>query len=159
MKVDTTSIKVTDPLVLTERLLRVGGNWPLQHSSVMFKFVVVYYPMVLVLQYWELAYCLGDLGAVALNLEETLATTTMYCGFLVVARNRKHLREAIIMMKTDIANETIFRNDEEKRLYFRYNITSRRIGRFVAWLSISVLVTLYCLPMKDMVASFVRGIK
>ncbi|XP_043264916.1 uncharacterized protein LOC122404758 [Colletes gigas] len=157
MIVDTASIKIKDPLVLTERILSLGGNWPSQRTYVLFKFTVVYFCLLMVLQYWELTYSVGDLTATALILEETIVTTTMYFGFLLLAQSRKQLEQVITVMKEDIASDATFENDEEKYLYFSYNIISQRIGKCVAFLATFVSILLYLNPAIQLLSSFVRG--
>ncbi|XP_076634720.1 uncharacterized protein LOC143348422 [Colletes latitarsis] len=111
----------------------------------------------MVLQYWELTYSVGDLTATALILEETIVTTTMYFGLLLLAQSRKQLGQVITAMREDIADDAIFENDEEKYLYFSYNIISQRIGKSVAFLSTFVSILLYLNPAIQLLSSFIQG--
>ncbi|XP_054004795.1 uncharacterized protein LOC128890381 [Hylaeus anthracinus] len=148
--------KIIDPLILNERILSLIGVWPQYHDHMMFRISVVYYGLFLIMEYWDFVDCMGNLEMAVMNVLETFVTTTMYMELFLIARCRKQLNGVVVGMRRDIADETCFENEEEKRLYFNYNILSRRINKYSALLTILNIVVMYVRPVLHLATSFHR---
>ncbi|XP_076634704.1 odorant receptor 43a-like [Colletes latitarsis] len=64
---------------------------------------------------------MDDIDLAVLNVLESLLMTSTYLGLLVAAKRSNELKNVIINMRKEIADQNLSENIEEKRLYFSYN--------------------------------------
>ncbi|XP_076181623.1 odorant receptor 4-like [Ptiloglossa arizonensis] len=141
-----TEWKIKDSLVLGERILRIGGIWPLQRAYLLYRLTLTYVVLHMIMGYWDLTDNIGDIDMMVINMLETVVFTSTAFGLLVI-RGSKQLKEVIVAVKKEIANENMYEDIEEKRLYFYYNIVSCRFGKAWAILSMSTMNLMYFRPL------------
>ncbi|XP_076634705.1 uncharacterized protein LOC143348414 [Colletes latitarsis] len=150
-------IKLKDPLVLVEKIFSLGGVWPLQRAHVLLSITVVYYILHLIIGYWDLYDCRGDVDLMVINILETMVTTSSYLGLLLINIRRKELGEVIVTMKREIASDNLFENSDEKLLYSTYNTICYRFSKYTAMASFFIIATMYPRPLIDLLISSNRG--
>ncbi|XP_043264925.1 odorant receptor 45b-like [Colletes gigas] len=100
---------------------------------------------------------MDDIDLAVLNVLETMLMTSTYLGFLVVAKRSNELKNVIISMRKEIADQNLTENVEEKRLYFSYNNISCNISKYMSLASLFTVTLMYARPFVDLLVAFDPG--
>ncbi|XP_078042857.1 putative odorant receptor 85d isoform X2 [Augochlora pura] len=140
-------IAIKDSLLYCQLIFSVGGILPLHESTPLFKIVVFYFVQLAVLQLWDLYDVLHDFEGLIENVSVLPLTLTIPFA-LVLIRTNKKLSVVIKKIRSDIKGAILFENDEEKRLYQKYNNISFYFGKYV---SIFTFVNTYMMYIRPLI--------
>ncbi|XP_076659045.1 odorant receptor 43a-like isoform X2 [Halictus rubicundus] len=98
------------------------------------------------MQLWDLYDTLHDFQALLVNATELSLTMSMLFS-LVLIRTNKKLIVVVENIQRDIQDTMFFKNDEEKRLYRKYNIISVYFGKYVSVFAFIIAYMMYVRPL------------
>ncbi|XP_076380640.1 odorant receptor 9a-like isoform X2 [Megalopta genalis] len=143
-------VEIKDSLLYCERIFATGDVLPQPGNGggKLFKIVVLYFFHLSILQVWDLCDVLRDFDAV-IECALVLPLTLSMLFALVLIRTNKKLLIVIEKIRRDINGAILLADDEEKRLYQKYNNISFHFGKFVSALEFVISYMIYVRPLID----------
>nr|XP_033333876.1 uncharacterized protein LOC117224827 [Megalopta genalis] len=145
--------EIKDSLLYCQRIFATGSVLPQYGSTPLFMVVVFYVFLLTMLEIWDLYDVVHDFDALIQIAGELPLTISMLCA-LVLIRTNKKLIIVIEKIEKDINGAMLFENDEEKRLYLRYNNISFYIGKYGSLISVTVSYMMYFRPLASLLINF-----
>ncbi|XP_076285768.1 uncharacterized protein LOC143211728 [Lasioglossum baleicum] len=81
-----------------------------------------------------------------INLTEWSLTLSLLPSMFLI-RLSKSLELIVDKITKEIKDESIFENDEEKRLYHKYNNLSYKFGKYATLFQLSIVTLMFCRPL------------
>ncbi|XP_076380641.1 putative odorant receptor 65b [Megalopta genalis] len=142
------AVEIKDSLMFCERIFATGDILPQQDNDKgkLYKIVVIYFFHLSIVQVWDLCDVLRDFDAMIEGVLVLPLTLSMLFA-LVLIRTNKKLVVVIEEIRRDINGAILLANDEEKRLYQKYNNMSVFFGKFVTAFTFVVSYMIYVRPL------------
>ncbi|XP_076181186.1 uncharacterized protein LOC143153653 [Ptiloglossa arizonensis] len=144
--------ELKNALVFSERIFALSGVWPEKPGNLLFVFTMLYFGQLIVMEFWDVCDHLDNFELLIVSSMEVILTTGIYIVFIMV-RCSKQLEPTIVAMKREIADDTIYENNEEKRLYLGYNSVSYKVSKYIVMSSMTTLVLQYLRPLIHLLAA------
>lgn len=149
---------IEDLFVYVERILGLGGVWPLKPTYVRFSIFIIYFSMHLVMGFGNLVDVFGNLELMVMNLMEMMAYSITY-AMVCVIRTNALLKDIIVTVKNDLTmRERRFENVEEKKIYYEYNYMSKKFLQVSVTSITGSIAVLYLSPLFSFISSDTSGI-
>ncbi|XP_076227583.1 uncharacterized protein LOC143174988 isoform X2 [Nomia melanderi] len=147
---------VRDSLVFSRKVFAFGGLWPEKFIPLLPETIATYVGFHLVTEICALLYLL-KLSQILLIVStmEFIFMLTM-CLLTLLIRFNKYLPPLISEMKRDIEGNKLFKNNDEKRLYLRYNAISYNFGKYYLTLQTLIVLLMFFRPLVH-VLTHLRG--
>ncbi|XP_076646850.1 uncharacterized protein LOC143355684 [Halictus rubicundus] len=150
------SIEIKDALVYSQRTFLLGGVWPQQPNNVLFVATLCYQSLVMVLGGWGTYDARNHFQLLLLDLSELIFEVAFILAFILV-RLSDSLRLVTDETKGEIRDGKFLRNDEERRLYHRYNTISWKFGKYVTGFQAAIITLMYLRPSIDLLVHAVKS--
>ncbi|XP_076659301.1 odorant receptor Or2-like isoform X2 [Halictus rubicundus] len=140
------TIVIKDSFVYSRIPFSIGSVLPHQRNPIRFKLAISYIFFLVMMQLWDVYDNLHDLQSFFTGATEWPFVLSMLIS-LVLIRTNKKLIMVIKKIQKEMNGSMLFENDEEKRLYQKYNIIATSVSKFVSMTTGSTIVLYYLRPL------------